>query len=81
MRDDAGGGWSAWKPAEAIDTAGADGTIPHAVWWLLGNGTPGSSAGAAGAFNYQFRCTPAMSQLQEAGRYELDPTIVISPEL
>jgi len=81
MRDSVGSGWSPWKAPEAIDTAGADGTIPTAVWWLLGNNTPGSSGGQAGAYQYEFQCTAQMSQLQQDGRYELDPAVVVSPEL
>jgi hypothetical protein len=81
MRDSVGSGYSAWKAPEATDTMGADGTLHAAYWWLLGNGTPGTTAGAAGAYLYQFQCTAQMTQLQQDGRYELDPTIVVSPEL
>ena len=81
MRDSVNLGWSPWKAPESIDTAGADGTIPTAVWWQLGNNTPGSSAGQAGAYQYEFQCTAQMSALQQDGRYELDPAVVVSPEL
>lgn len=81
MADNAGSGWSDWKGAESIDTPGADNTIATAVWWQLGNATPGSHAGAPGSFQYSFRCTPAMAPLQEAGRYELDPIVIVMPEL
>jgi hypothetical protein len=81
MRDSVGSGWSDWKAPESIDSPGADNTIATAVWWLLGNATPGSSGGAAGAFQYEFRCTALMGALQEAGRYELDPVVTVSPEL
>jgi hypothetical protein len=81
MHDSVNAGWSPWKLPESINSPGADNTIATAVWWLLGNNTPGSSAGAAGAYQYQFQCTAQMAALQEAGRYELEPTIVVSPEL
>jgi hypothetical protein len=81
MRDSVGSGWSPWKLPGSIGTSGADGTIPTAVWWLLGVDTPGTTAGAPGAYTYQFECSVDMAPLQPAGRYNLEPAMVVSPEL
>lgn len=73
---DGGANWSAYKDADNVGD-GANGTVHNAYWWLMGN----ESTREGGYFNFRLKVTPNFPALATAGRYELDPVLVIAPEL
>lgn len=62
-----------WRYCEAVNDSPAAAPV-WAIWWLVNNGDPGNH-------NYQFKFTANPTSYHADGHYELDPAIVLAPEL
>lgn len=76
---DNGANWTPWHTFDAFGP-GSNNTVQNAYWWRMANSLSDPNP-AGGYFNFQIQCAPHFAPLQPGGAYELDPVLVMSPEL